>query len=143
MRQEEAQSWGLWYTDLALRLLGETKIYAHLDLRVRARFLRLCYVSCLRYHVFGADSKTLTEEKREKLFDVIQKSDYIGWMVVSLSAAELSNKMLQRCARFEGKYRAAYIQLDAHYLAVPNRTKLQFSYTLESCVHQNKTLTKP
>lgn len=27
---------------------------------------------------------------------MIKKTDYIGWMVVSLSAAELSNKMLQK-----------------------------------------------
>ena len=44
-----------------------------------------------------ADSKTLNEEKRDRLFEVIKKTDYIGWMVVSLSAAELSNKMLQKC----------------------------------------------
>lgn len=43
-----------------------------------------------------ADSKTLNEDKRDKLFEVIKKTDYIGWMIVSLSAAELSNKMLQK-----------------------------------------------
>lgn len=61
--------------------------------------------SCLLVTSFLSDSKTLTEDKREKLFEVIKASGYIAWMVVSLSAAELSNKMCQRyttfCVRIE------------------------------------------
>jgi ribonuclease HII len=45
-----------------------------------------------------ADSKTLTEEKREHLFEQLQADAAMGWMVDSISAAELSAKMLRRQA---------------------------------------------
>ena len=45
-----------------------------------------------------ADSKTLTEEKREVLFEKLKADGAMGWMVDSISAAELSAKMLRRRA---------------------------------------------
>eukprot|EP00960_Hanusia_phi_P039844 754085-Hanusia_phi.AAC.2 len=43
-----------------------------------------------------ADSKTLTEEKREVLFEQIKESEVLGWLVDVLSAKQLSGSMLQR-----------------------------------------------
>lgn len=43
-----------------------------------------------------ADSKTLTEEKREALFEQLQRDPQMGWMTDTISAAELSAKMLRR-----------------------------------------------
>ena len=45
-----------------------------------------------------ADSKTLTEEKREQLFQQLQADSRMGWMVDSISAQTLSAKMLSKCA---------------------------------------------
>ena len=45
-----------------------------------------------------ADSKTLTEEKREALYEEILADSGLGWAVESISARELSAKMLQRQA---------------------------------------------
>ena len=44
-----------------------------------------------------ADSKTLTEEKREHLFKQLQADARMGWMVDSISAQTLSAKMLSKC----------------------------------------------
>ena len=44
-----------------------------------------------------ADSKTLTEEKRESLFGQLQADARMGWMVDSISAQTLSAKMLSKC----------------------------------------------
>jgi ribonuclease H2 subunit A len=43
-----------------------------------------------------ADSKTLTEEKRDLLFEKIKGCDFLGWFVTVMSAKELSGGMLQR-----------------------------------------------
>ena len=42
-----------------------------------------------------ADSKTLTEEQRENLFEKICACDYVGWSVEVISAARLSEHMLR------------------------------------------------
>jgi len=44
-----------------------------------------------------ADSKTLSEDAREELFDKIDKNkDFIGWMIDIIPPTFISNKMLQR-----------------------------------------------
>ena len=43
-----------------------------------------------------ADSKTLNEEQREKLFEMINTAEYLGWKVEILSPTHISNSMLQR-----------------------------------------------
>ena len=42
-----------------------------------------------------ADSKTLTEEQRENLFEKICACEYVGWSVEVISAARLSEHMLR------------------------------------------------
>jgi hypothetical protein len=44
-----------------------------------------------------ADSKTLTEEKRESLFAQLKADATMGWVVDSISAHALSTKMLRKC----------------------------------------------
>lgn len=45
-----------------------------------------------------ADSKTLTEKKREEIFETLKKAnDFIGWMVEVISPNVICNRMLQRC----------------------------------------------
>jgi len=45
-----------------------------------------------------ADSKTLTEENRDKLLEVIEENiDFIGWAVKVISPTQISNDMLRRC----------------------------------------------
>lgn len=44
-----------------------------------------------------ADSKTLTEKKREEIFETLKKAnDFIGWMVEVISPNVICNRMLQR-----------------------------------------------
>lgn len=43
-----------------------------------------------------ADSKTLTEEKRERLFEQIQQDHSLGYLADALSAQFISAKMLSR-----------------------------------------------
>ena len=44
------------------------------------------------------DSKTLTEESREALFETINgHPDLFGWKAEILSPNDISNSMLQRC----------------------------------------------
>jgi ribonuclease HII len=43
-----------------------------------------------------ADSKTLSEEKRERLFEQLKRDESIGYIAVSTSAREISNQMLAR-----------------------------------------------
>lgn len=43
-----------------------------------------------------ADSKTLKEEKREELFEILKSDDSIGWAVDVLDPRELSAKMLKK-----------------------------------------------
>ena len=44
-----------------------------------------------------SDSKTLSEDAREELFEKIDKSnDFIGWMIDIIPPTFISNKMLQR-----------------------------------------------
>ena len=46
---------------------------------------------------YYSDSKTLSEEKRDHLFSVIQQnSDFIGWAIKIISPTEISNEMLRR-----------------------------------------------
>lgn len=45
---------------------------------------------------FVADSKVLNEEQREKLFELINTAEYLGWKVEILSPNHISNSMLQR-----------------------------------------------
>lgn len=90
---------------------------------------------CLLVTFLLSDSKTLTEDKREKLFEVIKASDYIAWMVVSLSAAELSNKMCQRytifCVRIERllywDYRGAVLSFEMYRVTWFVRLVAEFS----------------
>ena len=50
-------------------------------------------------HYFCVDSKTLSEEQREKLFETINSAtDLLGWKVEILSPNDISNAMLQRLA---------------------------------------------
>jgi len=42
-----------------------------------------------------ADSKTLTEEQREKLFELIKSTPELGWHVDIISPEEISDKMLR------------------------------------------------
>lgn len=45
------------------------------------------------------DSKVLSEEKREELFQCIDTSPHLlGWKVEILSPSDISNCMLQRCS---------------------------------------------
>ena len=48
------------------------------------------------HSVFEADSKVLSEEKREELFRCIDSSHLLGWKVEILSPNDISNCMLQR-----------------------------------------------
>ena len=43
-----------------------------------------------------ADSKTLTEEKRDALFAQLKADSAMGWMVDSISAETLSAKLLRK-----------------------------------------------
>ena len=44
-----------------------------------------------------SDSKTLTEEKREEIFEMLNKTEnLIGWMIEILSPTFISNSMLRR-----------------------------------------------
>lgn len=59
------------------------------------------YVGRLMYSVtfaslFGADSKTLKEEKREELFESLKANGSIGWAVDVIDPRELSAKMLKK-----------------------------------------------
>ena len=42
------------------------------------------------------DSKVLKEEQREKLFEMINTTEYLGWKVEILSPNHISNSMLLR-----------------------------------------------
>jgi ribonuclease H2 subunit A len=42
------------------------------------------------------DSKMLTQEKRNHLFNIINQTDYIGWSMRILSPQDLSQYMLRR-----------------------------------------------
>jgi ribonuclease H2 subunit A len=44
-----------------------------------------------------ADSKALTEEKRETLFATLKADDNMGYIVDAISAQTLSIKMLRKC----------------------------------------------
>lgn len=55
-----------------------------------------------------ADSKALTEEKREALFARLKADDAMGWMVDAISAETLSVKMLRKCVRGRGRRRQTY-----------------------------------
>lgn len=44
-----------------------------------------------------ADSKTLKDEQRERLFSEIQADDLIGYAIESNSASDISAQMLQTC----------------------------------------------
>ncbi len=46
-----------------------------------------------------ADSKTLTEDKRDALFEQLKADAAMGWMIDSISAETLSAKMLRKCVR--------------------------------------------
>ncbi|XP_023216522.1 ribonuclease H2 subunit A-like isoform X1 [Centruroides sculpturatus] len=59
-----------------------------------------CPISCLQKleELKFADSKTLTEENRERLFRIIdENNDFIGWMLEIISPNTISNSMLKRC----------------------------------------------
>lgn len=43
-----------------------------------------------------ADSKTLSREKRDKMFDQLQKDSFVDCLVDSISAISISNSMLGR-----------------------------------------------
>jgi ribonuclease HII len=43
------------------------------------------------------DSKALTAAKREELFERLKSSNRIGYVIHSISASEISAKMLLRC----------------------------------------------
>eukprot|EP00741_Cyanophora_paradoxa_P016859 tig00020943_g16283.t1 len=43
-----------------------------------------------------ADSKTLSEAQREGLFEVIRKSNFVGWKVTSIPPCDISRKSLAR-----------------------------------------------
>ena len=44
-----------------------------------------------------ADSKVLTEEKRESLFeDLCKNKDYVGWAIEAISPNVICNSMLKR-----------------------------------------------
>lgn len=44
----------------------------------------------------SADSKKLTEDRRDELFDVVKKETRMGWAVDSSSPQDLSAQMLSR-----------------------------------------------
>ena len=44
-----------------------------------------------------ADSKTLTDEKREQLFTEIEGDEDVGFAVDNVTAADISSQMLRRC----------------------------------------------
>lgn len=44
-----------------------------------------------------ADSKTLKEEDRERLFESLNASGFIGWGVYASLASEISESMLRKC----------------------------------------------
>lgn len=55
------------------------------------------YMSCFQFQTIVSDSKTLTEEKREEIFDMLNKTEnLIGWMIEILSPTYISNSMLRR-----------------------------------------------
>jgi len=43
-----------------------------------------------------SDSKTLKEEKREELFELLKANESIGWAVDVIDPRELSAKMLKK-----------------------------------------------
>jgi ribonuclease H2 subunit A len=65
-----------------------------------------------------ADSKTLTEEKRESLFAQLKADANMGWMVDSISPQMLSAKMLSKCAHCDSPFACSCL-FDNH--AVPLR----------------------
>ena len=62
-----------------------------------AAFCAIGYKPTLAKAVY-ADSKALTEEKRDALFLQLKADAAMGWIVDSISAEALSTKMLRRCA---------------------------------------------
>ncbi|XP_076367762.1 ribonuclease H2 subunit A [Tachypleus tridentatus] len=59
-----------------------------------------CPMSCIKeLEKLGVtDSKALTEEKREELFELINKSsEFVGWIIEVHSPTTISNSMLRRC----------------------------------------------
>ncbi len=63
-----------------------------------------------------ADSKTLTEEKREGLFAQLKADAAMGWMVDAISAATLSAKMLRK-----ERYNLNAISYDSAYALIQAR----------------------
>ena len=60
-----------------------------------AAFCAVTYKPALARQAY-ADSKTLTEEKRDKLFEQMKKDAQLGWLVDVISAEALSTKMLRK-----------------------------------------------
>jgi ribonuclease H2 subunit A len=73
-----------------------------------AAFCAVSYKPSLAQAAF-ADSKTLTEEKRDALFAQLKKDAAMGWIVDSISAEALSTKMLRRCARARRRERSCHV----------------------------------
>ena len=67
------------------------------DLLVRSRDIGLNFHVKQLIQIFS-DSKQLSEEKREKLFEDIKKAtEFVGWSVEILSPSFISTSMLARC----------------------------------------------
>lgn len=97
MRLEEDLCWAQWSMPVRL-LLSPTEIPFH-----NSEYLPATVVT--QRHIFAdqhcnrrayADSKTLTEDKRESLFAVIKQDPQISFLFDVLSAADISMGMLSR-----------------------------------------------
>ncbi|KAG8175984.1 hypothetical protein JTE90_010936 [Oedothorax gibbosus] len=72
-----------------------------------------------------ADSKTLTEEKRENLFSVIDEAkDFMGWILEIHSPNVISNSMLQR-----SKYNLNALSHDSAILLIRKALELKVNVT--------------
>jgi len=62
-----------------------------------SNIIMCCLLACYWCYYCYLDSKTLSEASREKYFEAINGSSYLGWIVEILSPNYISNLMLRRC----------------------------------------------
>lgn len=98
MKPEEGLCWALWFMP-ALLLLLLTKIPWQSSEYMFATVNQCGFTPLANQHHncrAYADSKTLTEDKRESLFEAIQQDIQISFLSDALSAADISMSMLSR-----------------------------------------------
>ncbi|TMW62684.1 hypothetical protein Poli38472_005302 [Pythium oligandrum] len=88
------------------------------------------------------DSKALSMETREALFEKMKANDRLGWMVRLISAAEISNKMQRQTSNLNEISRKAAIQLIKEIQAKGVKVKQVFVDTVGDPTWYENYLTK-